>query len=250
MKRTAIITLILVTASLWAGGKTEDKKDYPVISTTSWTAAFANLAGVETTVLAPYEMQHPSEYELKPSDIARIGDAKLIVFAGYENMVQKIKDNAGSEETKMVQITTVMNSVTMEESVMKIAEASGTEEIAQKNLKKMKELLENSRTQLKESGLYGQKAVVHMYQKAFAQEMGFDVIATYGPQPLSAAQIGEIAGLEPALIIDNWHNPVSQPLKELLPQAQAVEWINFPGKDGTETLFDVVEYNMEQTDKM
>ncbi|MDC7218364.1 MAG: zinc ABC transporter substrate-binding protein [Spirochaetales bacterium] len=244
MKRIFIpILALLFGLSLSAAGQPESST---ILATTSWTAAFAHLAGVDAALLAPYEMQHPSEYELKPSDMALVGNAEMIVFAGYENMVGKIQENAGSDTTQMVQITTVMNQATMEESVMKIAAAAGTEEEARKNLDEMSKLLESSRAELDKAGYKGQKAVVHFFQQAFAREMGFEVVAVYGPQPLQAAQIGEIAALEADIIIDNWHNAVSQPLQEVLPYAKSVEWINFPGKGETETLFDVVEYNIAQ----
>ena len=56
-----------------------------VVATTSWTAAYAMAAGAaDVYVLAPYEMVHPSEYELRPGDIARLNSSRLIILSiGY-----------------------------------------------------------------------------------------------------------------------------------------------------------------------
>jgi zinc transport system substrate-binding protein len=247
MKKKIIIllTIVLIFASAgFAGGTPETS---PVMATTSWTAAFADLAGVENaTVLAPYEMKHPAEYELKPTDIQALGKAEIIIFAGYEVMLSKIKENAGNESTQLVQIKTIMNYPMMSESAMIIAKAAGTEEKAQKNLAKMKTTLDQARETLKKEGLFGKRVIVHFHQKALIEELGFEVAAVYGPGPLEAKQIGELSKVKTDLIIDNWHNPVSQPLAEIFPDLKRPELINFPGKDNTKTLFDVIDYNIDQ----
>lgn len=238
------VLILMSVTPLWSTGSTETPE---VIATTSWTAAFADLAGVtDTALLAPYEMQHPSEYELKPSDILAVGQAKMIIFAGYEIMVEKIKESAGNDEVQMVQIKTIMNYPTMEESALKIAAAAGTEDLAVKNLAEMKALLDSSRKELEKAGLFGASVIVHFHQQALARELGFQVAGVYGPGPLQAQQIGDLADVEADLIIDNWHNPVSQPLQEVKPGIKAVQLINFPGREKTRTLYDVVEYNLNR----
>lgn len=249
MKRylLVVMAIFLSLSALGAEGSSEPSPASPtVMATTSWTAGFTRLAGVDkVALLAPYEMKHPSEYELKPSDIQALSTAEMIVFAGYENMVAKIKDNAGQKETQLIQIQTMMNYPVMEESVLKIAAAAGTEETARKNLARMKEELETGRSKLKAKGLSGAKAIVHFHQQAFAKEMGFEVVALFGPAPLEAGQIGDLSKVEADLIIDNWHNPVSQPLVEVRPELPQAILINFPGKDDTRDLFDVVRYNLD-----
>ena len=58
-----------------------------ILATNSWTAAFAKMAGVDSAgmiiqQLAPADMEHPPEYELKPSDVKIIRDADLLIYAG------------------------------------------------------------------------------------------------------------------------------------------------------------------------
>ncbi|HEY3388170.1 MAG TPA: hypothetical protein VGK38_01255, partial [Prolixibacteraceae bacterium] len=113
-----------------------------VVATTSWTAAYALAAGAtDVTVLAPYEMVHPSEYELRPGDIGRLTSANLIIYAGYEVMVDQIKAGLKIPQDKMVKISTSYNYAEIEASVMLIANRLGTEQIAKKNLEEIKQLL-------------------------------------------------------------------------------------------------------------
>ncbi len=48
------------------------------------------------------------------------------------------------------------------------------------------------------------------------------------------------------MIIDNIHNPVGQPFKEVLSDKGYVQLLNFPGRNGTKTLPDVIRYNVRQ----
>lgn len=237
----------LMSLSLWAGGETETvPQDNSVIATTSWTAAVALLAGVENpTILAPFEMQHPSEYELTPSDIQLISEAKVIVFAGYEVMVTRIKDTIGTQETELIPIKTVNNYEEISLSVMKIAQVTRSEEAAWDNLMRLKELFNETEQILTAQGVYGKRAIVHFHQVALAKELGFQVVGTFGPQPLEPKKLGELSQVECDLIIDNWHNPVGQSLEEIT-GADYVSLINFPGKEGTVTIYDVIEYNRDQ----
>jgi len=109
-----------------------------VIATTSWTAAYAVAAGAtNVTVLAPYEMVHPSEYELRPGDIGRLTTSNMIVYAGYEVMIDQIKSGLKIPEEKMVKISTSYNFAEIEASVMLIAKRLGTAPIAKKNLEEI-----------------------------------------------------------------------------------------------------------------
>ena len=46
-----------------------------VVVTSSWTAAYLELAGITNYgMMAPSDMQHPSEYELQIDDIKKLKD--------------------------------------------------------------------------------------------------------------------------------------------------------------------------------
>ena len=89
MKLFVVFLLLLTALPLAAGPEPEPAP--AVVASTAWTAAFGYAAGAETIhVLAPYEMRHPPEYELKPSDIAVLSQADFVIYAGYERMAEKI----------------------------------------------------------------------------------------------------------------------------------------------------------------
>ena len=73
---------LLMAGGLYAQAAGEDTSSF--VASTTWTAAFADLAGVdEITVIAPATLRHPPEYELVPSDIVTIQNARFFVSAGY-----------------------------------------------------------------------------------------------------------------------------------------------------------------------
>ena len=79
-----------------------------------------------------------------------------------------------------------------------------------------------------------------------ARELGLRVRGEIGPAPLQARDIAELSQREARLCLDNWHNTVSGPLQEVMENTLFVEHINFPGKDNTRTLLDVLRYNRER----
>jgi len=61
---------------------------------------------------------------------------------------------------------------------------------------------------------------------------------------LEPTQVGQLAGvLNARFIVDNWHNEAAAPLRETMKAARFVSLINFPGPDGTVSLFDVLSDN-------
>ena len=211
------------------------------MATTSWTAAYAELAGAASVrVLAPYEMQHPAEYELKPGDIDAVANARLIVYAGYETMVEKLKGTAGRDEVEILQIDTRNDLATIRAGVERIAEKLSTMDEAAANLARLDEFLDGWKASIAAAGA---PVLVHFFQQPLARELGFEVKGVFGPAPLEPAQIVELSQHDVRLIIDNWHNEIAAPLEETIPAAIRLSWINFPGAEGTKSLLDVLEYN-------
>jgi len=235
---------LLLAAAPGLGAMPAQEQAAGVIATTAWTAAFVQLAGIEDVrVLAPYEMRHPPEYELKPSDIEAVAHARLIVFAGYETMVEKLKETAGRKDIETLQIDTRNDLATTRASVGKIAAALGTEGVAAENLQELERYFADWRREISELGLAGAPVLVHFFQQPLARELGFEVRGVFGPGPLEPAQIVALSEHEVPLIIDNWHNEISRPLVETIPGALKVSWVNFPGSFDTRSLRDVLEYN-------
>lgn len=218
-----------------------------VVATNAWTAAFAEAAGAKNvTVLAPFQMQHPTEYELRPGDIPRVMKADLIVFAGYETMIDKMRKGLHVDESKMLQIDTRYDLPTIRKSIMKIAERLGTKEQAEANIQQIETVIDEAKETLKKDGILNKPVLVHFFQKPLAKELGLQVAGVFGPAPPEARQIGDMSKTNAMLIIDNAHNPVGKPLKEVLPDAQLVSLLNFPGTHHTKTLLDVIRYNVQQ----
>ncbi|MEX2445010.1 MAG: ABC transporter substrate-binding protein [Alkalispirochaeta sp.] len=240
----AVLILFLGTVlGLAAQGQPLVQDEPRVVATTPWTAAFALAAGVQDVhVLAPYEMRHPPEYELRATDVARAQDADLLVFGGYEAMMGRLRDAIGGDSPRLVRIRTDHARETIAESVMKIAQEAGTAAVARENVAEIEEFLDDWRSEIADSRATEVRVVVHAFQQAIVGELGLEPVGVFGPGPLSARQIGDLTESRPALVIDVWHNEAAAPLHETVPDAVFVSLINFPGRDGTRTLMDVLRH--------
>lgn len=246
LKPLCISILILAAVSPLAA-----QNGFNVLATNSWTAAFVDMAGGSAVYLAPAEMEHPPEYELLPSDVRKVRDADLLVYAGYEVLMKTVFDSFNKPEDTMIKIMTSYSPVILEKSVLAIAEKLGTTGEAKRNITNYKSKIAEGREALKEAGLFGSPVLVQFHQKPLAQALGFEILGVFGPQPLEVRQIAEMGRLKPAFIIDNAHSPLASPLEEIL-GLDAVDLINFPGyrnADGSvcpDTLTGVLDYNLNK----
>jgi zinc transport system substrate-binding protein len=159
-------------------------------------------------------------------------------------MIQKIQTALGVQQEKMLRITTQYDWPSLRTSVLKIAEAAGTTAKAEEHLHRIEAWYRNAKQELEKQGLLGVPVLVHLFQKPFAEELGFEIRGVFGPAPLEARQIGEAAKHRVHFILDNKHNPVATPVSEVLPNATYCQLINFPGSEGTVSLEDVLQYNL------
>ena len=227
--------LILLPALL-AAAAAVTAQPLRVVASTAWTAAFARTAGVaDVSVLAPYDMRHPPEYELKPSDVALVASAGLVIYAGYERSVPRIVEAVGGGSRALLKIGTDHSLATIRQSVMAIAAAAGTEAAAAANLAALEAFYAEWKRELISLGVSGAPALVHAMHRPLAVELGFRIEGLIGPAPLEAAQIRDLSQKSVRLVIDNAHDPVASPLRETLKSARFVELLNFPqsAKQGT-----------------
>jgi hypothetical protein len=252
MKRLCFIVFFFMFSSLIFAGAGRDAEmaagDKVVLASTSWVAAIARAGGAENVrVLAPVNLRHPPEYELKPSDLAAASKADIIIYAGWEQFAKKLAETAGSAG---VQILTVNTSNTPEElrtEAEKIARILGTEDRFEEWWKSFEPFADDLRKKI--IAVYPDKrAVVERMHTPFAQWLGFEIIGEYGPAEPSPAVILQMVRARPALVIDNYHGPSGKPIAESAktPEGTKVpyaELLNFPGKDGTLTIEDVFRYN-------
>ncbi|MDR1724073.1 MAG: hypothetical protein LBR84_09085 [Tannerella sp.] len=243
MRNLIIISLVAVFFVSCKGRKSGQESASVVIATSSWTAAYAEVAGAENVVvLAPFEMEHPSEYELRPTDIAKLTEAKLIIYAGYEVMAEKLQVGLGIPADKLLKVNTDYSYEAIERSVLEISRKTDSEAKARENLAEIRRVFDEGRAAL--TAFSGKPVAVHRFQASLAKELGLDARIIFGPAHPEASVIAKAAGSGAALIIDNRHNPVGLPLKEVLPEARYVEFLNFPGASGTKNLADVIRYNV------
>ena len=242
---TALLVCCSLLLSTCSGGKT--KTGVVVVATSSWTAAYAQAAGADNVVvLAPYTMAHPSEYELRPGDIPKLMEATVIVYAGYEVMTERLTKGLNLPPEKLLLVETEYNYTRIAQSVMELAALLGTEHIARENLLEIKSAFEEGRKAVNEKKWTGQKVVVHRFLAPLAQELGLTPVVIFGPGAPEASDIVTVSKSNAFMIMDNRHNPVGLPFKEVLPYALYKQLLNFPGHLGTKSLSDVIHYNVSQ----
>jgi len=241
MKTRAVLMAFFLLFSAMAAPAQVRQKDIRVVATNSWTAALAAAAGARDIVtLAPAGLRHPAEYELKPSDVAMLKGAKLIVTTGFEVMAKRLAEAAGSRRIRVLRIDADYSLETMRTSILAIADILGTQDQARDSIADLETFLSSWKQELRDDGLYGAPILVHVFQQPLMAELGFTIKGVFGPAPLEAAQIAKLSAEKVTYIVDNWHNEVAAPLRETLPDARYASLINFPGPDDTKTLLDVL----------
>lgn len=241
MKTRAVLMAFFLLLSVVAAPAQVRQKDIRVVATNSWTAALAAAAGARDIVtLAPAGLRHPAEYELKPSDVAMLKGAKLIVTTGFEVMAKRLAEAAGSRRIRVLRIDADYSLETMRTSILAIADILGTQDQARDSIADLETFLSSWKQELRDDGLYGAPILVHVFQQPLMAELGFSIKGVFGPAPLEAAQITKLSAEKVTYIVDNWHNEVAAPLRETLPDARYASLINFPGPDDTKTLLDVL----------
>ena len=229
------------------GNKTssDTKTGISVVATNSWTAAYAQAAGAENVViLASIDMDHPSEYELRPSDIPKLMNATVIVYAGYEVMTERLQKGLGINPDKLFLVNTAYSYEIIEKSVMDLAVRLGTERIASENLLEIRRVFDNGRKTVEENNMLGLPVVVHFFHSHLSHELGLVPVIIFGPEAPEASHILSVSKTNVSVILDNIHNPVGQSFKEVLPHTLYKQLLNFPGHQGTHTLSDVIRYNI------
>jgi hypothetical protein len=217
-----------------------------VVVTSSWTGAYAKMAGIQDfEVLAPSDMQHPSEYELQIDDILKLKNADLIICGGYEIMMDKVRTGLQIDQERILQIKTDYDLDHIATSVHSIATLSGTKELAEKNLEQLTTTVEDSKDEIKKVGITEIPVLVQFFIRPISEELGLNISGVFGPRQLEAFDIQELMKLDFDLILDNAHNPSAKPLVESKYEVRIAYLLNFPGIENTESIEDVIKYNVE-----
>ncbi len=235
---TLLVAGLLFSVTIWATPK-------KVVASTSWTAAFADIAGAdEVESVAPVNLRHPPEYEITVSDVQKISDSEVFIYAGFERMMKTLGTKVPNKGTS-VQVTLDNSLATVKASSLKIAEALGTEEIQKLRYAEYEKLVKDGLKKCTKKKLNKKKVICNKNQTYLAKELGLDIVAVFGPGPVSSEELLEAKKAGYDLIIDNIHNPTGKPLIEVLPKAKYVEWRNFPEAVEHDALKKVVSDNID-----
>lgn len=213
-----------------------------VVASTSWTGAIAEAAGAdEVRVLAPFELKHPPEYDYRPSDIAQLRFARLLVYGGYEPFVKKLAYAAGLPQQKMMVIVTSNDPDNLKRQARFLAEKMGTQKREAMWEKAFDKALADIRQQIQKNKINRKKVLVQKYQLPFVKWLGFDIIGVFSADELSPNKVMEYARMKPDMIIDNSHNPQGKPIAEIA-KCDYVALINFPSVSAR-TLIELLQEN-------
>lgn len=216
------------------------------VASTSWVASFAQMAGIENVeTIAPANLRHPPEYEITADDILKVIDCEIFMYAGYERMMKTIANASEINEDKILKVKTTNTVHNISEMVNMLSQKAGTQKTAQKNLDEYIKYIEETRAQIKVLGIDKKSFYVNVNQAEFAADLGINIAGTFGPSPLTSAQLEEIALNKYDYIIDNFHNPVTEPAKEVSAESKIIVWRNFPDKMEDKALFNLIKNNCE-----
>lgn len=243
-----MIILALFTSSLFGKSKKAKAEKTPqlnVVASTSWAAAFADIAGVDQVEsIAPVNLRHPPEYEITVSDVLKIQNADVFIYAGFERMMKTLGDKTGSSETQMVKVTLDNSLATVKASTETIANATGTQKEQAKRFAEYEKVVLAGKAYCEKNGLTEKKVLCNKNQTYLAKELGLNVAGVFGPGALTSEQLLDAKKEGYDIIIDNIHNPVGQALTEVLPDAVYINWRNFPEKVEHNALINVVQANI------
>ncbi len=251
-KMLVVFALLILSVALFAEGTTEKattssaSRTISVIASTSWTAAFADLGGAQNIeIIAPASLIHPPEYEITVSDVMKIDKADYFIYAGYERMMKSMGDSISKTNTDLIQITTDNSIENVTKQAALIASALKSQYYSEDRVYDYIQTVENGKQAVAKKGLDKLKVYCHAMQVFLAKDLGLQVGGTFGPGPLTASQIAEVAKGGYDIIIDNVHNPIASPLLEVSPNTKLVVWRNFPETVERKSLQKMVQQNID-----
>ncbi|TDU74574.1 zinc ABC transporter substrate-binding protein [Streptomyces sp. KS 21] len=239
--RVRLASLLALSAALalvtgCGNGNTASKDGPPggkpvVVVTTTWEGAFAKAAGAEDVkVIVPQSVHHAPDYDPKPSDLAAVGKADFVLYAPFEPYAAKIKEAAGSK-AELVEVKLDNDTDKVKAEVARLGKLFGTEAAAARwtasfdtEYAKLSEDVQGSWP-----GGKSPAVVTQAFTGWSARLAGAAPVGTYGPEAVTPAQLAELSGKKPALVLDNAHMSTGTVLPDS--GARQVEIVNYPGTD-------------------
>lgn len=259
-----LLSILLVSILLSVAGVGAPEEKLLIVATTTILGEFAQKVGgelVEIYMIVPGGIC-PAHYDVRPSDIAAISKAALILYHGIEPWLEDLIKAAGAVAPQLQikgpwgvppvaigQIKTIAEALGQVDPVnaqafLNNAQAFQGEIVGlAQSLKEEAEKLEVSRMNV----------ISQLFQAEFVGWLGFNVVATYPPEErISLAQALELIKLgkeqNAALVIDNLQSGTGFGGK-LAFEIGAIHVVltNFPGVvPGAKDYLKMLEYNANQ----
>jgi len=262
-KKYMIPLFFLLFLSLIASVRASEDKPIIVCTTEVLGSLVREYVGEEAIVVVLVNPSLcPADFDMKPSDLYAVREAVILFKQDIpgEFWLPGLLEASGNVNLTQVAVPGVYNTP---EGAKRYIEGVGgnlTEALGVDLSGKKAEMLGEVDTvqdwmtsQAQEYGVSSVKVICMMWQKAFVESAGFQVVATYNPpETLSAGDIsglvetGESEGV--ALIVDNMQVDVEFG-KGIATQvgAEHVVLTNFPGAvPGTGSLAEMFRYNADQ----
>ena len=203
-----------------------------IVASTSWVAAFAAAAGAtDITVIAPSNLQHPPDYDPKPSDLLAVADADYVLLAGFEGFAARMQEAAGGDLDKIVMVMTENSPATIRAEVTRLGELFGTQAAAEAYLANFDQEYERLSTTLQAKvGAAKPVVVAQLFATPWVYFAGLEPAGTYGPMPMTPAELKTLADAQPAFVFENVHMGGGDPVVEAT-GAVKIDLLNFPGDD-------------------
>lgn len=241
-----ILTLSVFCSLCCANPEKESNFSGKYVASTSWVASIAELAGLDDVItIAPANLKHPPEYEITPDDMMKVAKAELFMQAGYERMMKTISTAAEVSKDKIIKVKTTNTLWNLENMVNTLSAKAGTQDIAAKRFGSYKEMIENARKRIASSENSKIEVFANTNQAELLEDLGLNVVSTFGGGALTSNQIAEAAEKKYVLVVDNVHNPVADPIKTVSPDSIILTLRNFPDHLGNNALYNVIKEDLE-----
>ena len=234
----ALVWLITACAPVAPAAQPATTEDKPaasgpkIVASTSWVAAFAAAAGAtDITVIAPSNLQHPPDYDPKPSDLVAVADADYVLLAGFEGFAARLQEAAGGDIDKIIMVMTENSPATIRAEVTRLAERFGTQAAAEAYLATFDQEYERLSTALQAKvGATNPVVVTHLFMTPWVYFAGLEPAGAYGPMPMTPAELKQLTDAQPAFVFENVHMGGGDPVVEAT-GATKIDLLNFPGED-------------------
>ncbi len=216
-----------------------------IVASTSWVGAFAKAAGAtDITVIAPSTVQHPPDYDPKPSDLVSIAKADYIMIAGYEGFAKRMQEAVGGDAKKIITVNTENSPEAIRKEVTRLAELLKTQDKAKGWLDNFDKEYAKLSDALKAKASAAKPTIVsQVFVTPWLMFSGLQSAGCYGPAALTPAQLKTLADIKPTIVFENAHMGGGDPVVEAT-KAKKVMLINFPS-DNLD-LLDVFKTNSQR----